>query len=161
MEHFMIQKVQESLVLCSWKVPIINLQLIFPQNCGHIRFLKHTKKLWSILNLASKFWTVFFIYTTLTAYICDSVTHIQQTCFLHLLKKAVHLFYFLLWNIQNQIGLRGEVLGLFTGSSSEWIMQPTLPKNQPLVWYKVCLWFTLLHQRINSWINGVWSLSLI
>ncbi|XP_041990675.1 beta-galactosidase 8-like [Salvia splendens] len=39
-----------------------------------------------------------------------------------------------LWTYQ--IGLRGEELGLFTGSSSEWIMQPTLPKNQPLVWYK-------------------------
>ncbi|KAH6810404.1 beta-galactosidase 8 [Perilla frutescens var. frutescens] len=39
-----------------------------------------------------------------------------------------------LWTYQ--IGLSGEELGLPTGSSSEWISQPTLPKNQPLVWYK-------------------------
>ncbi|GER57705.1 beta-galactosidase [Striga asiatica] len=34
-----------------------------------------------------------------------------------------------------QVGLKGEHLGLSTGSSSLWAPQPTLPKNQPLVWY--------------------------
>ncbi|KAK6138071.1 hypothetical protein DH2020_028186 [Rehmannia glutinosa] len=35
-----------------------------------------------------------------------------------------------------QIGLRGEELGLSGGISSLWVSQPTLPKNQPLIWYK-------------------------
>ncbi|KAG6417938.1 hypothetical protein SASPL_120135 [Salvia splendens] len=34
------------------------------------------------------------------------------------------------------IGLKGEGLGLSTGSSSLWVSRPALPKNQPLVWYK-------------------------
>ncbi|KAL0460685.1 UNVERIFIED_CONTAM: Beta-galactosidase 8 [Sesamum latifolium] len=40
-----------------------------------------------------------------------------------------------------QIGLRGEELALSSGTSSLWVSQPTLPKDQPLVWYK-------------AWING-------
>lgn len=39
--------------------------------------------------------------------------------------------------VWEQIGLKGEELGLSTGSSSLWASQPALPKNQPLVWYKV------------------------
>ncbi|KAL2239454.1 beta-galactosidase 8 [Sesamum indicum] len=35
-----------------------------------------------------------------------------------------------------QIGLKGEELGLASGTSSLWTTEPTLPKNQPLVWYK-------------------------
>ncbi|GFQ04066.1 beta-galactosidase 8 [Phtheirospermum japonicum] len=35
-----------------------------------------------------------------------------------------------------QVGLKGEDFGLSTGSSSLWVSQPTLPNNQPLVWYK-------------------------
>ncbi|KAK6144403.1 hypothetical protein DH2020_021223 [Rehmannia glutinosa] len=35
-----------------------------------------------------------------------------------------------------QIGLRGDELGLSSGISSLWVSQPTLPKNQPLIWYK-------------------------
>lgn len=35
-----------------------------------------------------------------------------------------------------QIGLKGEDQGLPSGSSSMWITQPSLPKNQPLTWYK-------------------------
>ncbi|KAI6669370.1 hypothetical protein NL676_004255 [Syzygium grande] len=35
-----------------------------------------------------------------------------------------------------QIGLQGEDKGLPSGSSSMWITQPRLPKNQPLTWYK-------------------------
>ncbi|KAK6144452.1 hypothetical protein DH2020_021272 [Rehmannia glutinosa] len=34
------------------------------------------------------------------------------------------------------IGLRGDELGLSSGISSLWVSQPTLPKNQPLIWYK-------------------------
>ncbi|KAG8371341.1 hypothetical protein BUALT_Bualt13G0077600 [Buddleja alternifolia] len=36
-----------------------------------------------------------------------------------------------------QIGLRGEELGLSSGSSSLWVSQPTLPKRQPLICYHV------------------------
>ncbi|KAL6510901.1 Beta-galactosidase 8 [Orobanche gracilis] len=35
-----------------------------------------------------------------------------------------------------QVGLKGEELSLSVGSSSLWLSQPNLPKNQPLVWYK-------------------------
>ncbi|XP_073149103.1 beta-galactosidase 8-like [Henckelia pumila] len=63
-----------------------------------------------------------------------------------------------------QIGLKGEELGLSSGSSSLWVSQPTLPKNQPLVWYKttfdapagsspVALDFTGLGKG-QAWING-------
>jgi len=38
-----------------------------------------------------------------------------------------------------QVGLKGEDLGLSSGSSGGWNSQPTFPKNQPLVWYKVIL----------------------
>ncbi|XP_022732714.1 beta-galactosidase 6 isoform X3 [Durio zibethinus] len=34
-----------------------------------------------------------------------------------------------------QVGLQGEDLGLPSGSSSQWVSS-TLPKNQPLIWYK-------------------------
>ena len=36
-----------------------------------------------------------------------------------------------------QIGLKGEELDLSSGRSSQWISQSTLPKKQPLIWYKV------------------------
>ncbi|KAG8387699.1 hypothetical protein BUALT_Bualt02G0048400 [Buddleja alternifolia] len=63
-----------------------------------------------------------------------------------------------------QIGLKGEELGLSGGSSSLWVSRPTLPKNQPLVWYKttfdaptgsspVALDFTGLGKG-QAWING-------
>ncbi|XP_047939162.1 beta-galactosidase 8 [Salvia hispanica] len=63
-----------------------------------------------------------------------------------------------------QIGLKGEGLGLSTGSSSLWVSQPALPKNQPLVWYKttfdapsgsspVALDFTGLGKG-EAWVNG-------
>ncbi|KAI3461445.1 hypothetical protein Pfo_018108 [Paulownia fortunei] len=63
-----------------------------------------------------------------------------------------------------QIGLRGEELGLSSGSSSLWVSRPTLPKNQPLVWYKttfdpptgsspVALDFTGMGKG-QAWING-------
>ncbi|XP_028113318.1 beta-galactosidase 8-like [Camellia sinensis] len=35
-----------------------------------------------------------------------------------------------------QTGLKGEELGLSGGGSSVWVSKPTLPKNQPLIWYK-------------------------
>ncbi|XVE59812.1 hypothetical protein DITRI_Ditri05aG0076900 [Diplodiscus trichospermus] len=38
-----------------------------------------------------------------------------------------------------QVGLKGEDLGLPSGSSSQWVSQSTLPKNQPLIWYKTNL----------------------
>ncbi|KAK6141946.1 hypothetical protein DH2020_024319 [Rehmannia glutinosa] len=63
-----------------------------------------------------------------------------------------------------QIGLKGEGLGLSSGSSSLWVSKPTLPKNQPLVWYKstfdapsgsspVALDFTGMGKG-QAWING-------
>uniref|UniRef100_I1M4L8 Beta-galactosidase n=1 Tax=Glycine max TaxID=3847 RepID=I1M4L8_SOYBN len=36
-----------------------------------------------------------------------------------------------------QVGLKGEDLGLSSGSSGQWNSQSTFPKNQPLIWYKV------------------------
>jgi hypothetical protein len=38
-----------------------------------------------------------------------------------------------------QVGLQGEDLGLSSGSVGQWNSQSTLPKNQPLIWYKVIL----------------------
>ncbi|KAI3936554.1 hypothetical protein MKW92_030042 [Papaver armeniacum] len=35
-----------------------------------------------------------------------------------------------------QIGLKGEELGLYDGSSSQWVSDSIMPKNQPLTWYK-------------------------
>ncbi|KAL0436447.1 UNVERIFIED_CONTAM: Beta-galactosidase 8 [Sesamum radiatum] len=63
-----------------------------------------------------------------------------------------------------QIGLKGEELGLASGTSSLWTAEPNLPKNQPLVWYKttfdapsgsspVALDFTGLGKG-QAWING-------
>ncbi|KAL3653064.1 Beta-galactosidase 8 [Castilleja foliolosa] len=63
-----------------------------------------------------------------------------------------------------QVGLKGEDLGLSTGSSSLWVSQPTLPNNQLLVWYKstfdapsgnspVVLDFTGMGKG-QAWING-------
>ncbi|GKV28825.1 hypothetical protein SLEP1_g37823 [Rubroshorea leprosula] len=63
-----------------------------------------------------------------------------------------------------QIGLKGEDSGLSTGSSSQWVSQPDLPKNQPLIWYKtkfdapagndpVALDFTGMGKG-EAWING-------
>lgn len=44
------------------------------------------------------------------------------------------------WEHVKQVGLRGEELGLSSGESSLWVTQPSLPKNQPLIWYKVKIW---------------------
>ncbi|KAG6607185.1 Beta-galactosidase 8, partial [Cucurbita argyrosperma subsp. sororia] len=63
-----------------------------------------------------------------------------------------------------QIGLKGEDLGLSSGSSSQWLSQPSLPKNKPLTWYKttfdapdgsdpVALDFTGFGKG-EAWING-------
>lgn len=63
-----------------------------------------------------------------------------------------------------QIGLQGEDLGLSSGSSSQWLSQPSLPKNKPLTWYKttfdapagsdpVALDFTGFGKG-EAWING-------
>jgi hypothetical protein len=43
-----------------------------------------------------------------------------------------------------QVGLKGEELGLSSGSSSQWVSKPTLLKNQPLTWYKVTLFCNIL-----------------
>jgi hypothetical protein len=55
------------------------------------------------------------------------------------------IFFFFTLSFWVQVGLKGEELGLSSGSSSQWVSQPTLPKNQPLTWYKVTLilifWF--------------------
>ncbi|KAF8403035.1 hypothetical protein HHK36_011130 [Tetracentron sinense] len=63
-----------------------------------------------------------------------------------------------------QIGLKGEELGLSGGSSSKWISLSTLPKNQPLIWYKtnfdapggnepIAIDFTGLGKG-EAWVNG-------
>ncbi|OMP10184.1 beta-galactosidase 8-like protein [Corchorus olitorius] len=41
-----------------------------------------------------------------------------------------------------QVGLQGEDLDLPSGTSSQWVSQPTLPKNQPLIWYKTGDWLS-------------------
>ncbi|XP_059626762.1 beta-galactosidase 8 [Cornus florida] len=63
-----------------------------------------------------------------------------------------------------QIGLKGEELGLSTGSSSVWVSQSTLPKKQSLIWYKtnfdtpaghdpIALDFTGMGKG-EAWVNG-------
>ncbi|KAJ4970437.1 hypothetical protein NE237_003536 [Protea cynaroides] len=63
-----------------------------------------------------------------------------------------------------QIGLKGEELGLSSGTSSQWISQSSLPKNQPLIWYKtnfdapngngpIALDFTGMGKG-EAWVNG-------
>ncbi|WRX35044.1 D-galactoside/L-rhamnose binding SUEL lectin domain - like 10 [Theobroma cacao] len=63
-----------------------------------------------------------------------------------------------------QVGLKGEDLGLPSGSSSQWIAKSTLPKNQPLIWYKtnfdapagndpIALDFTGMGKG-EAWVNG-------
>ncbi|OVA10161.1 D-galactoside/L-rhamnose binding SUEL lectin domain [Macleaya cordata] len=63
-----------------------------------------------------------------------------------------------------QIGLKGEELGLSDGSSSQWVSLSTLPKNQPLTWYKttfdapggndpIALDFTGMGKG-EAWVNG-------
>ncbi|WRX34410.1 D-galactoside/L-rhamnose binding SUEL lectin domain - like 10 [Theobroma cacao] len=63
-----------------------------------------------------------------------------------------------------QVGLKGEDLGLPSGSSSQWISKSTLPKNQPLIWYKtnfdapagndpIALDFTGMGKG-EAWVNG-------
>ncbi|XP_059429427.1 beta-galactosidase 8-like [Corylus avellana] len=63
-----------------------------------------------------------------------------------------------------QVGLKGEELDLSSGSSSQWVSQPTLLKNQPLTWYKtkfdapagndpVAIDFTGMGKG-EAWVNG-------
>ncbi|GMY10357.1 beta-galactosidase 8 [Fagus crenata] len=63
-----------------------------------------------------------------------------------------------------QVGLKGEELDLSSGSSSQWVSKSTLPKNQPLIWYKtkfdapagndpVAIDFTGMGKG-EAWVNG-------
>ncbi|KAG5119775.1 hypothetical protein JHK82_034195 [Glycine max] len=63
-----------------------------------------------------------------------------------------------------QVGLKGEDLGLSSGSSGQWNLQSTFPKNQPLTWYKttfsapsgsdpVAIDFTGMGKG-EAWVNG-------
>ncbi|MED6155821.1 Beta-galactosidase 8 [Stylosanthes scabra] len=63
-----------------------------------------------------------------------------------------------------QVGLKGEDLGLSSGSSGEWNSQSTLPTNQPFIWYKtnfaaptgsnpVAIDFTGMGKG-EAWVNG-------
>ncbi|XP_020214621.1 beta-galactosidase 8 isoform X1 [Cajanus cajan] len=63
-----------------------------------------------------------------------------------------------------QVGLKGEDLGLSSGSSGQWNSQSTLPINQPLTWYKtkfvapsgsnpVAIDFTGMGKG-EAWVNG-------
>ncbi|KAG4986571.1 hypothetical protein AAZX31_12G163600 [Glycine max] len=63
-----------------------------------------------------------------------------------------------------QVGLQGEDLGLSSGSSGQWNLQSTFPKNQPLTWYKttfsapsgsdpVAIDFTGMGKG-EAWVNG-------
>ncbi|CAL5432251.1 unnamed protein product [Camellia sinensis] len=47
-------------------------------------------------------------------------------------------------DLSSRTGLKGEELGLSGGGSSVWVSKPTLPKNQPLIWYKCCWLFCWL-----------------
>lgn len=57
-----------------------------------------------------------------------------------------------------QIGLKGEDEDLPSGSS-QWISQPTLPKNQPLTWYKVIYYNILALLRFIKFKAPVMCLS--
>nr|AYP70923.1 beta-galactosidase 3 [Actinidia deliciosa] len=63
-----------------------------------------------------------------------------------------------------QVGLKGEALGLSRGGNSVWVSDPTLPKEQPLIWYKtnfdapsgsnpIALDFTGMGKG-EAWVNG-------
>ncbi|XP_038705830.1 beta-galactosidase 8 [Tripterygium wilfordii] len=63
-----------------------------------------------------------------------------------------------------QIGLKGEELGLSSGTTSQWVSESTLPKKQSLIWYKttfdapagndpVALDFTGMSKG-EAWVNG-------
>ncbi|PIA65509.1 hypothetical protein AQUCO_00100780v1 [Aquilegia coerulea] len=63
-----------------------------------------------------------------------------------------------------QIGLKGEDSGLSDGSSTQWIVLPSLPKKQPLKWYKttfdaprgndpIALDLTTMGKG-EAWVNG-------
>ena len=56
-----------------------------------------------------------------------------------------------------QVGLKGEDLGLSSGSSRAWNSQTTFPKNQPLIWYKVIVfsiycfpWYKLWNFKLKE-----------
>ena len=57
-------------------------------------------------------------------------------------RKSVNAFIYLSLILLHicQVGLKGEESGLYenSGDSSVWTTASTLPKNQPLIWYKVC-----------------------
>ncbi|KAA8531157.1 hypothetical protein F0562_005929 [Nyssa sinensis] len=64
----------------------------------------------------------------------------------------------------SRIGLKGEELGLSSGSSSGWESESILPKKQPLIWYKtnfdapagnspIALDFTGM-EKGEAWVNG-------
>ncbi|CAN0905068.1 Beta-galactosidase 8 [Linum grandiflorum] len=63
-----------------------------------------------------------------------------------------------------QIGLKGEDLGLPSGTSSQWVSQSSLPKMKPLLWYKtsfdapdgdgpLAIDFTGMSKG-EAWVNG-------
>ncbi|KAJ4726013.1 Beta-galactosidase [Melia azedarach] len=63
-----------------------------------------------------------------------------------------------------QVGLKGEALSLSSGSSPQWTSTSTLPKQQPLIWYKttfeapagnepVAIDFTGMGKG-EAWVNG-------
>ena len=53
-----------------------------------------------------------------------------------------------------QIGLKGEEIGLSNGGSSLWVSQPALPKNQPLIWYKVNIAYLNVSLKVFMIIKG-------
>ncbi|KAI3706395.1 hypothetical protein L6452_24105 [Arctium lappa] len=63
-----------------------------------------------------------------------------------------------------QVGLKGEALGLHTGGSSLWVSGSSVPKSQPLIWYKtnfdapagdnpIAIDFTGMGKG-EAWVNG-------
>ncbi|XP_024986658.1 beta-galactosidase 8 [Cynara cardunculus var. scolymus] len=63
-----------------------------------------------------------------------------------------------------QVGLKGEALGLHTGDSSLWVSGSSVPKSQPLIWYKtsfdspagdnpITIDFTGMGKG-EAWVNG-------
>ncbi|KAI3938953.1 hypothetical protein MKW92_030529 [Papaver armeniacum] len=64
-----------------------------------------------------------------------------------------------------QIGLKGEELGLYDGSYSQWVSDSAMPKHQPLTWYKtsfdapagsdpIALDFTGMGKG-EAWVNAI------
>lgn len=155
MELSMTKWEQGSLVQCSWKVLEMELILISLHSSGRIRsvFVCHIVKIsiiqWKVfseqktviqLHINCKFASLrteqikYFMYSKLADHIS--------------LQKNYQLQYWILYlclSLWVQTGLKGEDLDFPSGSSPQWDSKSTLPKQQPLIWYKVICQFNYLN----------------